>query len=71
MNLSYKRIGLSAEYKDYLDFENNVNLPPIGVMEHSYYLLNRSTHELLTRYEDGYQYQISYRPVFSVFITML
>ena len=60
-NLSYQKFGLSAEYKDYVDFENSINVPPIGYTEHSYYLLNRSTHELLAQNESGYQFEATYR----------
>jgi len=68
LNFSYKRLGISAEYKDYLHFENLINLPPILYMEHSYYLLNRSTHELLSDNEKGYQFEVTFRPVNSLFI---
>lgn len=60
-NFYYKRVGLSAEMKDYNRFENTVNVPPLGYMEHSYYLLNRVTHELLAENERGYQYELTYR----------
>lgn len=62
LNFSYKKIGFMAEYKDYQKFENNINLPPIAYMEHSYYLLNRATHELMSDYEKGYQVEINFRP---------
>ncbi len=60
-NFSYNRFGLSAEYKAYDQFENTINVPPLGYMEHSYYLLNRVTHELLAENENGYQFEATYR----------
>ncbi len=68
LNFSANRVGLSAEYKDYRNFENGINLPPIGVMEHGYYLLNRSTHELLSNYEKGYQLEMTIRPTDDIFL---
>jgi len=70
MNLvfGYARIGLSVEYKDYKDFENGVNVPPLGYMEHGYYLLNRSTHELLAENEQGWQMELTYRVLPDLFL---
>ena len=68
LNFSYKKFGFSAELKDYRDFENGLNLPPILYKEHGYYLLNRSTHELLSDFERGYQVEISYRPTKNIFL---
>ena len=65
---SYKKFGLSAEYKDYNNFENGVNVPPIGYLEHGYYLLNRSTHELLAENEKGWQIEATYRLFPNLFI---
>lgn len=64
----YRKFGLSAEYKDYKDFENGVNVPPIGYMEHGYYLLNRSTHELLAENEKGWQVELTYRMLPNLFL---
>lgn len=49
------RWGLSYEYKDYQHFELGVNEPPTLVREHSFALLNRTTHVLLPLQEEGYQ----------------
>jgi hypothetical protein len=68
LNFGYKRLGLSAEYKDYLGFENLVNEPPIGYMEHGYYLLNRNSKELLSDYEKGYQFEATFRPTDYLFL---
>lgn len=68
LNSSYGRLGLSVEFKDYRKFENQINLPPILYMEHSYYLLNRVTHELLAEAEKGYQFELTMRPIDSVFL---
>ena len=65
---AYRKIGLSAEYKDYNDFENGVNVPPLGYMEHGYYLLNRSTHELLAENEKGRQVELTYRVLPNLFL---
>lgn len=68
INFGHKRLGLSAEYKDYLGFENLVNEPPIGYMEHGYYLLNRNSKELLADYEKGYQYEATLRATDNLFL---
>lgn len=51
------RWGLSWEYKDYQNFELGVNEPPTLVREHSFVLLNRSTHVLVPQQEEGYQFE--------------
>lgn len=48
-------ISLSAEYKDYHDFTLNFNDPPNAVREHSFSLINRSTHAIQPQDERGYQ----------------
>ena len=68
VNLGVKRMGLSAEFKDYQHFENYINLPPILFMEHSYYLLNRKSHELLSESEKGYQLEWTWRASSTLFI---
>ncbi len=68
VNLSHPRIGFSAEHKDYLDFQNDINLPPVLFKEHGYYLLNRSTHELLADNEKGYQFELFVRPLQEVMV---
>ncbi len=65
---SYNKLGFSAEYKDYKQFENGINVPPIGYMEHSYYLLNRVTHELLAENERGYQFELTFRVSSSLYL---
>ncbi len=53
--------GLSLEYKDYQDFAlEHINNPPPLIREHSAYLLNRITHDLLADDEQGYQAELSY-----------
>jgi hypothetical protein len=47
--------GLSLEGKDYNDFTLFFNDPPPLVREHSYIVLNRSTHILQPRNETGWQ----------------
>ncbi len=66
--ISWRRLGFSAEYKDYDRFENGINLPPILYPEHRYYLLNRSTHELLANYENGTQFEMTFRPWDNIFL---
>lgn len=64
----YKTLGLSAEFKDYDQFENRINLPPILYREHSQYLLNRVTHELLADAEQGVQVELNWRPTLDLFL---
>ena len=53
--------GLSLEYKDYEDFAlEHINNPPPLISEHSAYLLNRITHDVLADDEQGYQAELSY-----------
>ena len=53
--------GLSLEYKDYEDFAlEHINNPPPLIREHSAYLLNRITHDVLADDEQGYQAELSY-----------
>jgi len=58
--LLWRRLGLSAEWKDYFDFRKGTNDPPSLVREQSYVLLNRDTHVLDAGYETGYQLEASY-----------
>lgn len=67
LSFSGPKFGFTAELKEYRDFETGINLPPIGFKEHSYYLLNRSTHELLADNEKGYQLEFSARPIDNLF----
>lgn len=56
-NFSFQNIGISAEYKKYNNFSlgSGINEPPALVKEHTYRLLNRSTHVLQPLNEEGYQ----------------
>ena len=58
--LLWRRLGLSAEWKDYTDFSRGLNDPPSLVREQTYVLLNRNTHVLDARHESGYQLEASY-----------
>lgn len=53
--------GFSLEFKDYRDFAlTQINNPPPLIREHSAYLLNRITHDLLADDERGFQSELSY-----------
>ena len=59
--LAFGPWGLSLEYKDYQDFAlEHINNPPPLIREHSAYLLNRITHDVLADDEQGYQAELSY-----------
>jgi len=62
INVSYNSFGLSAEYKNYNNFliGSGINEPPALVKEHSYKVLNRSTHVLQPINETGYQLELFY-----------
>jgi hypothetical protein len=60
MNLISGPTGLSAEFKDYHNFQLTFNDPPPLVKEHDYLLLNRSTHSLEPFDETGWQLEIFY-----------
>ncbi|MGD9488301.1 MAG: DUF6029 family protein [Calditrichaceae bacterium] len=55
VSFSYNRISIIAEYKDYHEFTLNFNDPPQLVREHSFILLNRSTHSVEPQDERGFQ----------------
>ena len=57
LNLSFANFGLSAEYKNYNNFllGSGFNEPPALIREHSYKVLNRSTHVLQPQNEKGFQ----------------
>lgn len=63
MNLSYARVGLSFEYKDYHNFllraGGPVNDPPALIREQSPILLNRETHVLVPEDERGFQIELA------------
>ena len=70
LNMDYKKLSLSSEFKDYLSYDLRVNDPPSLVKEHSYVLLNRDTHVLLPQDERGYQLELSYfQSQFTTFTT--
>lgn len=58
--LLWRRLGLSAEWKDYAGFRKGTNDPPSLVREQTYVLLNRNTHVLDAQKETGYQFEASY-----------
>jgi hypothetical protein len=62
INYSWQKVGISLEYKKYNNFSigNGVNDPPTLVKEHSFRLLNRSTHVPLLFNETGYQAELYY-----------
>lgn len=53
-----ERASLSFEYKDYNNFTLIFNDPPPLVREHTYTLLNRSTHAIEPNNESGYQLEL-------------
>lgn len=57
LSWSLERFGLSAEYKNYSNFllGSGFNEPPALVREHSYKVLNRSTHVMQPQNERGVQ----------------
>jgi hypothetical protein len=57
LNISFPRIGLTIEYKDYQNFVlgSSFNEPPALVKEHTYRVLNRMTHVPIPQSERGYQ----------------
>ncbi|WP_430932947.1 DUF6029 family protein [Saccharicrinis sp. 156] len=61
---SLANFGLSLEYKHYEHFliGTGINEPPALVREHSYKLLNRSTHVLQPTNESGIQLEAFYQP---------
>lgn len=63
LNYTRKRLGVSLEFKEYKNFSIGAGItdPPTLVKEHSYRLLNRSTHVPVLTNERGYQLEIYYR----------
>ena len=59
MNFTFESFGFSAEYKKYVNFllGSGINEPPALVKEHSYKVLNRSTHVMQPQNETGYQFE--------------
>ncbi len=62
INYTYKSLGISVEFKNYNNFliGSGINEPPALVKEHSYSVLNRSTHVLQPANEKGYQIEVFY-----------
>jgi hypothetical protein len=62
VNLAINNFGLSAEYKNYKNIliGSGINEPPALIKEHSYKVLNRSTHVLQPLNETGYQVELFY-----------
>jgi len=62
LNISNNNFGLSAEYKNYKNFliGSGINEPPALIKEHSYRVINRSTHVLQPQNETGYQVELFY-----------
>lgn len=62
MNYFYESFGLSFEYKNYNRFRlgSGFNDPPSLIKEHTYPVLNRSTHVLETSNEEGFQFEAFY-----------
>jgi len=58
LNMILDWITLSFEYKDYNNFTLVFNDPPPLVREHTYTLLNRSTHSIEPNNESGYQLEV-------------
>lgn len=54
-NVLWRRLALSAEWKDYVNFQKGTNDPPSLVREHAFALLNRNTHVLEASDETGFQ----------------
>lgn len=62
LNYFYESFGLSFEYKNYNQFRlgSGYNDPPSLIKEHTYPVLNRSTHVLSTANESGFQFEAFY-----------
>jgi hypothetical protein len=61
-NVIFADFGITAEYKFYNQFVlgAGINEPPALVKEHTYKLLNRSTHVPQPQNETGYQFELYY-----------
>lgn len=62
LNYYYDTFGASLEYKNYNNFTlgSGFNNPPSLIKEHTYPVLNRSTHVLSTDNETGFQFEAFY-----------
>ncbi|MCG8581293.1 MAG: DUF6029 family protein [Bacteroidales bacterium] len=72
LNFSLGKFGLSAEWKNYDNFVigSGINEPPALVKEHSYRVLNRSTHVLQPDNENGIQLEAFYQASDKTLITV-
>ncbi len=72
LNLSFSKFGFSLEFKDYKNFliGSGINEPPALVREHSYRVLNRSTHVLQPQNETGFQLEGFYQPSLNTVFTL-
>lgn len=71
LNYSAANIGFSFELKDYQNFiiGSGISDPPTLIKEHSYLLLNRSTHVAEFFNERGYQLEVFYNLNNGTFLT--
>ena len=71
ISYTHSRLGINFEVKDYTNFSlgAGINDPPSLVKEHSYRLLNRSTHVPVLSDESGYQADVYYRFENNSFLT--
>jgi len=62
INYSKGNLGLTTEYKNYKNFVigAGINEPPALIKEHTYRVLNRSTHVLQPFNESGFQFELYY-----------
>ena len=62
LNFAFNNFGISTEFKKYNKFliGAGINEPPSLVKEHSYRVLNRSTHVPQPTNESGYQFELFY-----------
>ncbi|MCT4587658.1 MAG: DUF6029 family protein [Carboxylicivirga sp.] len=72
LNFAKGDFGFSAEWKDYERFVigSGINEPPALVKEHSYRVLNRSTHVLQPENESGFQFEAFYHASENTLITL-
>ena len=59
-SLDYGNFSFSTEYKDYIGYNLGINDPPSLVKEHTHPLLNRDTHVLIPKNEQGIQFEGNY-----------
>lgn len=62
LNYTWKNLGIVTEFKSYQNFllGSGINEPPALVKEHTFTLLNRSTHVLQPANENGIQTEVYY-----------